>query len=228
MSPAGPTPRPALLICRYSVDGRPFEERITFPPAGRPARAPAPAPRAAPTVPPRAAGTARPSAGPRGWCSCWPASPTTRRPRRPSSTWASTAVTDTERAFLRVVLSRRPGRVRLPQRPGPVRPAHRGPVPARRGSRACGPRPRRPADRPPRPRPLVPFGGGIDSIVTVEMIRAAGRARAVHREPARRPVRGDRAARGGHRAAQSSAPSARSTRSCCAPASWASSTATSR
>ena len=26
-------PATGLLTCRYSVDGRPFEERITFPPA---------------------------------------------------------------------------------------------------------------------------------------------------------------------------------------------------
>ena len=38
-----------------------------------------------------------------------------------------TAVTATERGFLRAVLPRRPGRVRLPQRPGPVRAAVRGP-----------------------------------------------------------------------------------------------------
>ncbi len=75
-----------------------------------------------------------------------------------------TAVTDTERAFLRSFYTRGPGRVRLPERAGPVGAAHRGPVPARgrAGGRA---RPREPG------RPLVPFGGGIDSIVTVEMIR---------------------------------------------------------
>ncbi len=94
-----------------------------------------------------------------------------------------TAVTDTERAFLRsfytdglAEFGYRNGldlsglHIEGPSRPGGV------PAAARPATRATGPG-----------RPLVPFGGGIDSIVTVEMIR--GRA-----EPAlfivRRP--GDR------------------------------------
>ena len=83
-----------------------------------------------------------------------------------------TAVTGTERAFLRAFYTDglaefgyRNGldlsglRIEGPSRPVPARPA---PLQARR--------PGLPAPR--AGRPLVPFGGGIDSIVTVEMIRA--------------------------------------------------------
>ena len=75
----------------------------------------------------------------------------------------NTAVTDTERAFLRSFYTEGLGeyayrngldlsglRIEGPSRPAAVPPA-------------------RPAEEPGRP--LVPFGGGIDSIVTVEMIR---------------------------------------------------------
>ena len=108
--------------------------------------------------------------GRRGWCSCSPASRTTRRARRRSSTSATTAVTATERAFLRELLPRRARRVRLPQRPRPDGPADRRAASwsATRAGRL----------RPPTPgRPLIPFGGGIDSIVTVELLRAARRRR---------------------------------------------------
>jgi UDP-N-acetyl-alpha-D-muramoyl-L-alanyl-L-glutamate epimerase len=83
-----------------------------------------------------------------------------------------TAVTDTERAFLRAFyldglaeFGYRNGldlsglQIEGPSRPVPVRPAP-----------TQSPRTQTPQTR--AGRPLVPFGGGIDSIVTIEMIRA--------------------------------------------------------
>ena len=132
-----------------------------------------------------------------------------------------TAVTDTERTFLRsfytgglAEYAYRNGldlsglRIEGPSRPGTAPPA-------------------RPAAAGKPGRPLVPFGGGIDSIVTAEMIRERA-------EPAlfivslpgtgSMPSNGPRPLPG----CPSCAPSARSTRSCCVHVSWGSSTAMSR
>ena len=95
------------------------------------------------------------------------------------------------------VLPRWSGRVRSPQRPGSVRSGDPR-------ARAGRPRPL-PGGRDGYPlgrRPLVPFGGGLDSIVSVELLRAARRRRgAVRRQPAGRPVRRHRGAGPGDRAA---------------------------
>ena len=87
-----------------------------------------------------------------------------------------TAVTDTERAFLRTFyldglaeFGYRNGldlsglRIEGPSRPSPARPAGQAGHPQSPETRSPETRAR---------RPLVPFGGGIDSIVTTEMIRA--------------------------------------------------------
>ena len=133
-----------------------------------------------------------------------------------------TAVTDTERAFLRSFYTEglaefayRNGldlsglRIEGPSLPGtgPASLPGTGPA-ARPAARAGG-----------TGRPLVPFGGGIDSIVTAEMIRERA-------EPAlfivslpgtgSRPSNGPRPSPG----CPSCAPSARSTRSCCVRVSW--------
>jgi UDP-N-acetyl-alpha-D-muramoyl-L-alanyl-L-glutamate epimerase len=76
-----------------------------------------------------------------------------------------TAVTDTERAFLRSFYTE--GLGEYAYRNGLDLSGLRIEGPSRRG--AGPPRPAGPAGEPGRP--LVPFGGGIDSIVTVEMIR---------------------------------------------------------
>ena len=105
-----------------------------------------------------------------------------------------TAVTGTERAFLRSFYSE-----------GLAEYAYRNGLDLS-GLRIEGPS--RPATAPPtRPggkpgRPLVPFGGGIDSIVTAEMIRERAEPALFIVEPARGPVRGHRTARGRHRAAR--------------------------
>ena len=91
-------------------------------------------------------------------------------------------------------------------------PADRRPRADRRPAPAAGP-----TGEPAAPvRPLVPFGGGIDSIVTVEQRPPARRRRAVHHEPARRPFRRHRGTRPPSPACPSSGPAARSTRSCSA------------
>ena len=133
-----------------------------------------------------------------------------------------TTVTDTERAFLRSFYTE--GLAEFAYRneldlsglriEGPSRPGT-GPA-ARPAARAGG-----------TGRPLVPFGGGIDSIVTAEMIRErAGPALFIVSLPGTgsRPSNGPRPSPG----CPSCAPSARSTRSCCVRVSWGSSMATSR
>ena len=134
-----------------------------------------------------------------------------------------TAVTDAERAFLRSFYL--DGLGEFGYRNGLDLSGLRIEGPRRRRARPPGP-----ADCAPAPgRPLVPFGGGIDSIVTVE-----------HGPAARRRPRcsswagpgdrfdGHRGARRGHRAAHR--PGRARDRPAAAPlrANWASSTATSR
>ena len=116
---------------------------------------------------------------PRAWSTCWRASPTTRPRRRRSSTSATRALRPGEAGFLRSYYVEGLGEFALCQRARPRRPGGRG------RDRGRG----RPA--PPSPvtssGPLLPFGGGIDSIVTVEATRAAGRdMRVVRRRAARR------------------------------------------
>ena len=77
-----------------------------------------------------------------------------------------TAVTDTERAFLRSFYLE--GLAEFAYRNGLDLSGLRIEGPSRPGGTAAL---ARPDDARPG-RPLVPFGGGIDSIVTVEMIRA--------------------------------------------------------
>ena len=160
-------PASGLLSCRYSLDGRPFGERVTFHPMGQ-ARWDSPAVAAAARLVFLLAGvSAYKTAAP------------------PVINTGETALTPRRAGFPPHVLHRRAGRVRLPQRNRPVRPAHRRPGRAgtsragahcaghpcaghpRAGRRAPGPGP----GAPGQPRALVPFGGGIDSIVTVELVR---------------------------------------------------------
>jgi hypothetical protein len=88
-----------------------------------------------------------------------------------------TAVTDTERAFLRSFyldglaefgyrnsLDLSGLQIEGPSRPSPARPA-----PSQSPETQS---PQTPSPQTRAGRPLVPFGGGIDSIVTIEMIRA--------------------------------------------------------
>jgi len=141
-------PARGLLICRYSVGDYRFSERVTVPAdPGRWARADAG----------KAARLVFLLAGVSYYKSAAP----------PVIDLGDTAVTDSERAFLRsfylgglAEFGYRNGldlsglRIEGPSRPGGTPPA------ARPAAQATGPG-----------RPLVPFGGGIDSIVTTEMIR---------------------------------------------------------
>ncbi len=129
-----------------------------------------------------------------------------------------TAVTDAERAFLASFYLDGLGEfgyrngldlsgLRIE---GPRLPRHPG--------QPAGAAPGHPA---PGGRPLVPFGGGIDSIVTVELVRQhTSPALFIVGRPSRRPPRSPGCPSGG--------PSGRSTRSCSAPPSLASLTATCR
>ncbi len=91
------------------------------------------------------------------------------------------------------VLPAGPGRVRVPQRPGPHPPAHRS-TPRRRPRPPLSRTGSQPAStRAVRRRDRLDRGGGAGP--------AAGRYRAVRGEQAGRPVRGDRGAGRGHRAA---------------------------
>ena len=134
------------LTCRYSLDGRAFAEGVTFPGTGD--RWDDPAVDAAARWVFLLAGVSyyKTGAPPRGRAAGDPAA--SRR-----------------RDFLRRRLPRRTGRVRLPQRPRPHRPAHRGPeMPA-------GDRGRSPAARTRASGRWSPSAAGIDSIVTVELVR---------------------------------------------------------
>ncbi len=154
-------PAPGLLSCRYSLDGQAFEERVTF-------SSPGPAPR---WDSPAVAAAARLIFLLAGVSYYKTAAP-------PVISMGGTALTPRERAFLRAFyldglgeFGYRNGidlsglRIQGPEAeqipaagPGPAGPGPAGPVPAQ--PPAAGAR-----------RALVPFGGGIDSIVTVELVR---------------------------------------------------------
>ena len=141
-------PERGLLSCRYSLGDRQFEEKVTFDPGGR-------------WDDPAAGQAARLVFLLAGVSYYKTAAP-------PVIDLGTTAVTDTERRFLRSFyldglgeFAYRNGldlsglRIEGPSRPEPEPPA----------GRAADPRAAAPT------RPLVPFGGGIDSIVTVEHVR---------------------------------------------------------
>ncbi|NHC13831.1 endonuclease domain-containing protein [Motilibacter deserti] len=130
------------LVCRYSLDGRPFVERVAFPGAtgwGRPEVA-----AAARLVYLLAAVSYYKTGAP------------------PVVDLGETAVTDREREFLRTFYVEGLGEF-----------AYRNGIDLR-DLVIEGPRldaPLRAAYSPAPGRPLVPFGGGIDSIVTVELLK---------------------------------------------------------
>jgi UDP-N-acetyl-alpha-D-muramoyl-L-alanyl-L-glutamate epimerase len=147
-------PARGLLTCRYSVGDYRFSERVTVPGAAPERWGRADVDEAARLVFLLAGVSYYKTAAP------------------PVIDLGETAVTDTERAFVRAFYTDglaefgyRNGldlsglRIEGPSRPSPARAAPTRSPEA--GSPAPGAR-----------RPLVPFGGGIDSIVTVEMIRA--------------------------------------------------------
>ena len=96
---------------------------------------------------------------PPGSSSSWPASPTTRPQPPRSSTSARTATTPEERAFLRATSCTGSGSSPTATVSTSGRSRCRVPTPARAAASPTTPAPG---------RPLVPFGGGIDSIVTVD------------------------------------------------------------
>jgi hypothetical protein len=154
-------PASGLLSCRYSLDGQAFEERVTF-------SSPGPVPR---WDSPAVAAAARLIFLLAGVSYYKTAAP-------PVISMGGTALTPRERAFLRAFyldglaeFGYRNGidlsglRIEGPEAeqipaagPGPAGPGPAGPGPAQLP--AAGTR-----------RALVPFGGGIDSIVTVELVR---------------------------------------------------------
>ena len=165
------------LTCRYSLDGREFTERVTLPPGPRWRTGAA---RAAARLVFLLAGVSYyKTAAP------------------PVIDLGQTALTDGRADPPPRVLPSGPGRVRLPQHPGPHVPAHRG-RPCRstshRARKASTARGRRPPAGAVRRRDRLDRGDGA---------RAPDRRRrAVHHEQARRPVRGHRGAGRGHRAAR--------------------------
>jgi len=159
-------PASGLLSCRYSVDGQEFTERVTFHPM-EPARWDSPAVGAAARLVFLLAGVSYyKTAAP------------------PVIRMGETALTQREREFLRTFYTDGLGefayrngidlsglRIEGPSTPdGPDAPDRPAPaVTAARGADSTGTRPEPPAPGPARA--LVPFGGGIDSIVTVELVR---------------------------------------------------------
>jgi UDP-N-acetyl-alpha-D-muramoyl-L-alanyl-L-glutamate epimerase len=148
-------PGQGLLSCRYSLGDRQFEERVIFDPGGR-------------WDDPAVASAARLAFLLAGVSYYKTAAP-------PVIDLGQTAVTDAERRFLRAFYLDGLGEfayrngldlsgLRID---GPVIDS---PVLASPAARAADWRAARPA------RPLVPFGGGIDSIVTVEHVRHRGDA----------------------------------------------------
>ena len=141
------------------------------------------------TFGPAGTGTLPPPTPPPACSTCWPASPTTRRRPPRGSTWAP-ATTAEERAFLRSFYVDGLGEF-----------AYRNGLDLRASLRRARDRDTRAGPAPPGGRPLVPFGGGIDSIVTVEASGAVTGRRAVRGDQAERTVRGHRTPGRGHRAA---------------------------
>src|ERR1700691_4650648 len=141
-----PAPERGLLTCRYSLDGRDFAERVSLSPGPH---WDSPAARAAARLVFLLAGVSYyKTAAP------------------PVIDLGDTALTDAERAFLRDFYLQGLGeyaykndldlsglRIEGPTAPGPAEAPAAAPVSGRLG------------------RALVPFGGGIDSIVTVEGVR---------------------------------------------------------
>ena len=154
-------PASGLLSCRYSLDGQPFEERVTF-------SSPGPAPR---WDSPAVAAAARLIFLLAGVSYYKTAAP-------PVISMGGTALTPRERAFLRAFYL--DGLAEFGYRNGIDLSGLRieGPeaeqIPAAgSGPAGSGPAGSRPAQLPAARtrRALVPFGGGIDSIVTVELVR---------------------------------------------------------
>ena len=155
-------PAAATVTCTYSTAEHTFTERFTFGSGGRLGR-PSGARRRADPVPPGGRLVLQDDGRHRG------------RPRRPPH--------HARRALLPSWLLRpRPRRVRATATASTC-----GASPWR------GPTPRRPDPstyEPEAGRPLIPFGGGIDSIVTVESLSADHPDAALCvRPPARRPLR---------------------------------------
>ena len=152
-------PDSGLLSCRYSVDGRPFGEQVTFHPMGQ-ARWDSPAVAAAARLVFLLAGvSAYKTAAP------------------PVINTGETALTPREREFLRAFYTDGLGEfayrngidlsgLRIEGPSAPETPAGRKPL-----RRPAAGRPAPGPSAPGQPRALVPFGGGIDSIVTVELVR---------------------------------------------------------
>jgi hypothetical protein len=133
-----------LLSCRYSVDGRRFEERFTLSPDGR---WDTPAARAAARLVFLLAGVSYyKTAAP------------------PLIDLGATAVTDAERAFLGEYYLQGLGEFAYQNKIDLTALRIEGPVAQALGRSAAVP-------VSGEPRVLVPFGGGIDSIVTVEQVR---------------------------------------------------------
>ena len=155
-------PASGLLSCRYSLDGQAFEERVTF-------SSPGPVPR---WDSPAVAAAARLVFLLAGVSYYKTAAP-------PVISMGGTALTPRERAFLRAFYLDGLGEfgyrngidlsgLRIEGPEGDQIPAA-GPAPAQPPA-AAGPAPAQPPAAGTR-RALVPFGGGIDSIVTVELVR---------------------------------------------------------
>jgi len=155
-------PERGLLTCRYSLDGRDFVERVSLCPGPR---WDSPAAQAAARLVFLLAGVSYyKTAAP------------------PVIDLGDTALTGAERAFLRDFYLQGLGeyaykndldlsalRIEAPAAPAPAEAS--GPAPAPASAEASGPAPA-PARADGRlGRALVPFGGGIDSIVTVEGVR---------------------------------------------------------
>jgi hypothetical protein len=154
-------PASGLLSCRYSLDGQAFEERVTF-------SSPGPVPR---WDSPAVAAAARLIFLLAGVSYYKTAAP-------PVISMGGTALTPRERAFLRAFyldglgeFGYRNGidlsglRIEGPEAEQ-IPAAGTGPA----GTGPAGPGPAQPPAAGTR-RALVPFGGGIDSIVTVELVR---------------------------------------------------------
>jgi hypothetical protein len=154
-------PAAGLLSCRYSLDGQAFEERVTF-------SSPGPVPR---WDSPAVAAAARLIFLLAGVSYYKTAAP-------PVISMGGTALTPRERAFLRAFYL--DGLAEFGYRNGIDLSGLRIEGPEAEQIRAAGPGPAGPGPAGSGPaqlpaagtrRALVPFGGGIDSIVTVELVR---------------------------------------------------------
>ena len=144
-------PASGLLSCRYSLDGQAFEERVTF-------SSPGPVPR---WDSPAVAAAARLIFLLAGVSYYKTAAP-------PVISMGGTALTPRERAFLRAFYL--DGLGEFGYRSGIDLSGLRIEGPEAEQIPPAGPAPAQPPAAGTR-RALVPFGGGIDSIVTVELVR---------------------------------------------------------